>query len=143
MKSDITRIKVLVVEDDSDWMEKIIECLNEEGYFVFQATDYSSAERIIRSREEKYIDLAVIVLDLQLPDGDGMDLLDFILPRWDRDKTKVVISSATGWVHEDERAKEYDFYSEYITKNLPDFKDSLIKAVHQAVRDREAARSEM
>ncbi len=135
-------IKVLVVEDDNDWMEKITKYLQEEGFLVFQATDYASAKKTIQSRKKQYFDLGVIILDLQLPDGNGMDLLNLILPLWNREKTKVVIATSTGWVSEDETVKKYPYYSDFITKNISDFKGDLIKAVYRAIQEREDARHE-
>ena len=142
MKDDSTGTKVLVVEDDSNWMEKITKYLREEGFMVFQETSYGSARRTIQSRKKQYADLAVIVLDLKLPDGNGMDLLKLIFPLWKREKTKVVIATSTGWDFEDVVARKYPYYSDFITKDISDFKGDLIKAVQRAVREREIAKLE-
>ncbi len=138
-RNDSAEIKVLVVEDENDWMEKITKYLGEKGFSVFQATNYASAKKAIQSSEKQYDDLAVIILDLKLPDGNGMDLLELIRPLWEREKTRVVIATSEGWDSEDVRARAYPYYSNFITKNLSDFKGDLIKAVYQAIKEREIA----
>ena len=54
-------MKILVVEDDKDLMEIITKSLEKERYVVSQAAgDY---------------DYDCILLDIMLPDGNGLDLL--------------------------------------------------------------------
>lgn len=64
-------MKVLMVEDDSKIGKFLQQGLNEEGYAVVQATTLSEGFR--RAGKDKF-DVAVI--DLNLPDGDGLTLIE-------------------------------------------------------------------
>lgn len=63
-------MKILIVEDDNDLREIITHSLEKERYVVSQAPDYRTALQKI----EDY-DYDCILLDIMLPDGNGLDLL--------------------------------------------------------------------
>jgi len=63
-------VRVLVVEDDRDFRELLVEHLRTFGYEVEGA---AGKEESLRALEKK--DYAVVLLDLFLPDGNGMDVL--------------------------------------------------------------------
>lgn len=63
-------MKILIVEDDNDLREITTHSLEKERYVVFQAPDYRTALQKI----EDY-DYDCILLDIMLPDGNGLDLL--------------------------------------------------------------------
>lgn len=63
-------MKILIVEDDKDLREITTASLEKERYVVSQAPDYRTALRKI----EDY-DYDCILLDIMLPDGNGLDLL--------------------------------------------------------------------
>lgn len=63
-------MKILVVEDDKDLMEIITRSLEKERYVVSQAPDYRTA-----SMKAGDYDYDCILLDIMLPDGNGLDLL--------------------------------------------------------------------
>ncbi len=63
-------MKILVIEDDNDLREIIVRSLNREHYIVETAPDYRTA------RQKAFVyEYAVILLDIMLPDGNGLDLL--------------------------------------------------------------------
>ena len=64
------REKILIVEDDNDLREITTHFLEKERYVVSQAPDYRTALQKI----EDY-DYDCILLDIMLPDGNGLDLL--------------------------------------------------------------------
>lgn len=64
-------MKILIVEDDADLREITTRSLEKERYVVSQAPDYKTALRKI----EDY-DYDCILLDIMLPDGSGLDLLE-------------------------------------------------------------------
>ena len=64
------REKILIVEDDNDLREITTHSLEKERYVVSQAPDYRTALQKI----EDY-DYDCILLDIMLPDGNGLDLL--------------------------------------------------------------------
>lgn len=63
-------MKILIVEDDNDIREITTHSLEKERYVVSQAPDYRTALQKI----EDY-DYDCILLDIMLPDGNGLDLL--------------------------------------------------------------------
>ena len=63
-------MKILVVEDDKDLMESITKSLEKERYVVSQAPDYHTA--LMKAGDYDY---DCILLDIMLPDGNGLDLL--------------------------------------------------------------------
>lgn len=63
-------MKILIVEDDNDLREITTHSLETERYVVSQAPDYRTALQKI----EDY-DYDCILLDIMLPDGNGLDLL--------------------------------------------------------------------
>lgn len=63
-------MKLLIVEDDNDLREITTHSLEKERYVVSQAPDYRTALQKI----EDY-DYDCILLDIMLPDGNGLDLL--------------------------------------------------------------------
>jgi DNA-binding NtrC family response regulator len=75
--SDRTRPTVLVVEDESDSRHMIVESLEAAGFSAAQAPN--AADALARLDGFAYDGL---VVDVQLPDGDGLDLLDEALSRY-------------------------------------------------------------
>lgn len=63
-------MKILIVEDDNDLREITTHSLEKERYVVSQAPGYRTALQKI----EDY-DYDCILLDIMLPDGNGLDLL--------------------------------------------------------------------
>src|SRR4051812_35800194 len=68
---------VLVVEDDTDLRQVIADSLHAKGFSVAQAVD--AADAIARLEGFAYDGL---VVDLRLPDADGMDVLTAALDRY-------------------------------------------------------------
>ena len=65
---------VLVVEDDPDLRELIAETLESEGFTITQASDATTALMHLRA-----FAFDAVVIDLRLPDADGMKVLDMAL----------------------------------------------------------------
>lgn len=63
-------MKILIVEDESSLLELTQRSLEKEHYIVESAPDYHTALRKIEDYEYD-----VILLDIMLPDGNGLDLL--------------------------------------------------------------------
>ena len=82
-------MKVLIVEDELELAREITDFLRLERYDCQVSTSLSDAIHLLRDR---FFD--AIVLDLSLPDGDGMNLLEMI--RNDHPDSAVVIASARG-----------------------------------------------
>lgn len=63
---------VLLVEDDVDILEQIAGYLRRRNFHVVTAPDFDSGQRALEDAG-RYPD--VLVTDVNLPDGDGLDLL--------------------------------------------------------------------
>jgi DNA-binding response OmpR family regulator len=63
-------MKILLVEDNPDLSETVVYYLRQEGYICESAPDYQTADD--KTGVYRY---DIIVLDITLPDGNGLDLL--------------------------------------------------------------------
>jgi len=63
-------MKILLVEDNPDLAETVVNYLRQEGYICETARDYKTADEKIALYEYD-----IIVLDITLPDGNGLDIL--------------------------------------------------------------------
>ncbi len=78
--------KILVVEDDADLVETYVDLLESKGFTVFSA-----------SRASEAVELAahwcpsIVILDLSLPGGSGMGVLDFVRSQKLLKETKVIV----------------------------------------------------
>ena len=80
-------MKILIIEDDSSLREIITRGLLDEGYIVESAANYSDANDKIAGYSYD-----CILLDIMLPDGNGLRLLEHIKSLKKRDH--VIIISA-------------------------------------------------
>jgi len=78
---------ILIVEDDTTIRETVAEVLEKQGYSVDQAKN--GAEAIAQAKSHNY---DLVLLDLRLPDGDGLDVMRVLLELDDR--ALVVIMTA-------------------------------------------------
>jgi len=101
--------KVLIVEDEVHTAQNIKLFLDLEGFETDIATDLKSA---IKKVKENYFPL--VVLDLVLPDGQGLELLKYI----DLKRSKVLVLTAFGDVGTAVKALKsgaYDFLEKPIS----------------------------
>lgn len=82
-------IRILVVEDDASIRKSLVDCFTGKGALVTGVATVADAER---AREE--YTFAVVLLDLRLPDGDGLAWLRSV--RRAGDRTPVLITTARG-----------------------------------------------
>jgi len=81
-------VRVLVVEDDSATNHALELLLRHQGYHVTLATSLGEALRLLESEPHD------VLLDLMLPDGDGMRVLEAV--RHKRLKSRVVVVTGVG-----------------------------------------------
>jgi len=120
--------RVLVVDDDPALLRVVDVALTARGYTVSTATNGSDAlEAVGRSEPD------VVILDLGLPDMDGIDVADHLRRR--RAAASIVVLSADGADDRKVRALE-EGADDYLTK--PFSMSELLARVGVAVRHRRA-----
>lgn len=65
-------MRLLLVEDTDDLAESLLKHLRQTGHTVDHAPTLKIAEGLWHSEKEAY---EVIILDIELPDGEGTTLL--------------------------------------------------------------------
>jgi DNA-binding NtrC family response regulator len=75
--TSIAQPTVLVVDDEADLRQLIAESLTQDGFAVAQAADAAQAQERLKA-----FAYDALVVDLRLPDADGMDVLDAALVRY-------------------------------------------------------------
>jgi DNA-binding NtrC family response regulator len=75
--TSIAQPTVLVVDDEADLRQLIAESLTADGFAVAQAADAKEAQERLKA-----FAYDALVVDLRLPDADGMDVLDAALSRY-------------------------------------------------------------
>lgn len=104
-------MRALIIEDEPLLIEDLEECLLEEQFYVDSAQNLSSAADLVAAEEYD-----LILLDLGLPDGDGLDLLKTI--KNDYKKTAVIIITARG--ETEDKVKGLELGSDdYLAKPFP------------------------
>jgi DNA-binding response OmpR family regulator len=101
-------MKILIVEDEIELIESMATYLQNEDFIVEKATNFFDAEDKLIS-----FNYDVVILDITLPDGSGIDLLKIIKKK--DSKVGVLIVSAKNSL--DDKLKGLDLGADdYITK---------------------------
>ncbi|MGZ2371704.1 response regulator transcription factor [Ancylomarina sp. YFZ004] len=79
--------EVLIIEDDLSLQKIISDYLNSIGFSCYSTDSLVEGKQLF---EKKLY--PIVLLDLNLPDGDGLDYIPFIKSIWD--KTGVIVISA-------------------------------------------------
>jgi two-component system, OmpR family, response regulator len=82
-------VTILVVEDNATLARSISRCLHQLGYHAKLVSTLTAARRVLRDEP-----VAAVCLDLQLPDGSGLDLLEHDLRPTRPDMPAVIITGA-------------------------------------------------
>ena len=103
-------MKILVIEDEPDIRRNLEYNLSREGFSVSAAASISEASNLLAST-----DYNLILLDLMLPDGSGLDLCKSIKSNSDTESIPIIILTAK----DDEVDKVVGFElgaDDYVTK---------------------------
>ena len=112
MKELFQATTILIVEDDEASRLGLFEFIKLEGYAVFEADSVSAALNILNSNNN----IDIIITDLKLPDGTGLDLLRNI--KEDKiQSSEVVITTGFSSVKSAVEAIKLGAY-DYITKPI-------------------------
>ncbi|MCC8096323.1 MAG: response regulator transcription factor [Tannerellaceae bacterium] len=101
-------MNILIVEDNSRISEFVIKGLEESDFSVMLADNGTEARRLIGEKEWD-----LILLDIMLPDMDGIELLQFI--RYKQITTPVLVISALSDAEDKIKALDYGADG-YLTK---------------------------
>jgi len=93
--------KILIAEDEHQVLRLMRRILEHEGYEVLAAADISTAKRLLLSGP---VDL--LLSDLDLPDGNGLELCRWIRSQPALQATKVILCSGGLEVDLEPRARE-------------------------------------
>ena len=118
---------VLVVEDDRIILDSLCEFLSLEGFTTNGAETFSQAVTELQKQ-----DYCLLITDVNLPDGDGLDLLQII--RQDHLRTVALVITGYGTIESAVKAIKRGAY-DYLTKPIVD--DDLRLAVQRAVNQQE------
>jgi len=123
--------RILVVDDEADILEALTYALTQEGYEVETASSAQGARESVRASPPD-----LILLDLRLPDGDGVDLCEELRSRRELKDIPILMVSA--------RAEESDIISgldrgadDYVTK--PFSPRQLLARIRAALRRERSA----
>ncbi|MGE3691771.1 MAG: sigma-54-dependent transcriptional regulator [Novosphingobium sp.] len=126
-------MSVLLVEDDSSIAIVITAALESEGFAVTRCETLAERDRLLAERR-----FSVLVTDVMLPDGDGIESLPAVRVLYP--SIPVVVVSAQNTLDTAVRASDIDAF-EYFPK--PFDIDELARTVRQAAGSSEAAGSEL
>ena len=102
--------KILVVEDEPDIRELVRYNLENAGFRVVEAEDGEAALRTVRSEQP-----ALVLLDLMLPEGDGLEICRIL--RGERETAALPIVMLTAKAGEVDRVLGLEFGADdYVTK---------------------------
>lgn len=99
---------VLIVDDEATLVSFLERILADEGYETLAATTLAQAEQQLDTR---HVD--IMLLDLALPDGDGLSLLERVTRQ--RTDLPVIVLTAFGAVHSAVQAMKLGAF-DYLTK---------------------------
>jgi DNA-binding response OmpR family regulator/signal transduction histidine kinase len=126
-----TGARVVVVDDDPAIRAICAEVLRGHGYEVDEAGDCASARRLVIEQRPQ-----VVLVDVQLPDGDGFSLLAGLAERRASDPFAAVFLSARGETADKVRGLRLGA-DDYLTK--PFDAQELVARVDAVLRRRDAA----
>jgi len=115
---------ILVIDDDKIILDSLCEFLSLEGFRTSGAETLRSA--VAKLQKQNY---CLVITDVNLPDGDGFDLLDMI--RENYPQTVAIVITGYGTIESAVRAIKRGAY-DYLTKPIVD--DDLRLVVGRAIR---------
>jgi DNA-binding NtrC family response regulator len=116
---------LLIVDDEEPVCELLSEFFQKRGFEVTTAENAEAAKNVL---DETAINL--VVLDVLLPDGDGMELLELI--KTNHPSLPVIIMTGIGFDEQLLREAQEKGASGYVSKTLP--VDQLLMEVRRTLK---------
>ena len=124
--------QLLVVEDDASIRESLVDFFRGRDWLVQPCADRRAAEAALAAQR-----FHMVLLDLRLPDGDGLDVLRAL--RRGGDKTPVIVLTARGEVAQRVQGLQLGA-DDYVVKPFSVHElDARIQAVHRRAAQPSAA----
>ena len=116
---------ILVVDDELEVLDLLSIFLGRRGYDVAQATTIAAAENAL-----SHDSFCLIILDVLLPDGLGLDFLDYARVR--HPEIPIILLTGIGYDEELFREATAKGAAGYVSKLLP--LDQLLMEIHRALK---------
>ena len=114
---------ILIIDDEERFRKLLARVIELEGFSVLQATSASEGYQTLQEK-----DIQVVVTDVKLPDGDGLDILEQI--KKNDPSVEVIVITAFGSIEDGVKAMKQGAF-DYITKGDED--DHIHVVVERAV----------
>jgi len=118
-----TKSNILIIDDEDKFRQLLSRIIELEGFTVLQASNVKQGIKLIE--QEKNID--IILIDVKLPDGNGIDLLEKI--KAINPICEIIVMTAFGTIHDGVKAMKLGAF-DYFTKG--DDNDQIIPALNRA-----------
>ncbi len=115
---------ILIIDDDKIILDSLCEFLRLEGFQTSGAETLKGA--LAKLEQERY---SLVITDVNLPDGDGLELLDII--RENHPQTVAIVITGYGTIESAVKSIKQGAY-EYLTKPIID--DELRLTVEKAIK---------
>ena len=102
------KAKVLIIEDEKTLGRSLFRVLEKHGYFALQI--YSKKEFYQVANDHRF---DIVLLDLKLPDGDGLELIKAI--KTQNQKTQIIVMTGYGTIELAVKATQHGAFH-FITK---------------------------
>jgi two-component system NtrC family response regulator len=114
---------ILIIDDEEKFRQLLTRIISLEGFTVIEAATIAQGLKAVQ--QEKNIDL--VLTDVKLPDGNGIDLLEKI--RAINPLCEIIVMTAFGTIHDGVKAMKLGAF-DYFTKG--DDNDQIIPALNRA-----------
>ena len=118
----MSALKVLIIDDEADIRNLLGRIIKLEGFEVDLAEDAASGYKML-----KQMDYHVVLCDVRLPDGYGVDMVPVI--KKDNPSSEIVLLTAYGKIEDGVKAIKNGAF-DYITKG--DENSKIIPIIHKA-----------
>lgn len=88
MPNDLDSRKVVILEDDAELTDAIERRLRDHGYYSIHLRQTRDIIKFLKAEKPK-----TMIMDVALPDADGIALLQEIKGDWEAKKTHVIVMS--------------------------------------------------
>lgn len=138
--SDLSGVKVLIVDDNPVNRLLMATLLRSWGYRFVEAEDGQSALRILQEAAGENDPFRIALLDMQMPGMDGAELGQEIKDNSKIADTSLIMMTSLGWLGRVTH-KGQDIFTAYLTKPVrqTQLREQLVKAVGRAAKSAEVA----